>query len=306
MRVLLTLLMLVAWPAQAVAQDDIGAARRLNDEATQLYESGEYADAARKYRAAYELAPDPLLLVFEGVAWFKADSCERARAAVIEYGAATQVERPSQLEQVLVGCDLREAEAALSAGRLEDAADWLRRAEGARERATDKQRARLDRLSEELEQALSPSPPLNEPVGEHAGAEPEPADPKPELLELPTARPKPGRTVLGWSLLGAGVVGIGIQAVSFTRFAILSADQRGWIRECACEATTAASYEGYEDFARRDETLRGIAKNETLYWVVGGVGAALVVTGVVILSTDRGAEVELSLSADRLDLRLVF
>jgi len=80
---------LLAVSAPAFAQSDEGLPRaiELNAEGTELYELGEYAQAAAKFRAAFELSGEPAVLKSVFVAWWEARDCEPALEAIREYEA---------------------------------------------------------------------------------------------------------------------------------------------------------------------------------------------------------------------------
>jgi tetratricopeptide (TPR) repeat protein len=101
--------------AQSVAE--------LNEAGVDAFASGKFEEAAKKFKAAYDLEPTPSVKKNEALAWYKAEKCDDARRAAGEYLTLPDAEELSVKESqtIIIRCDIKSAEAKLAADDLDGA-----------------------------------------------------------------------------------------------------------------------------------------------------------------------------------------
>ncbi len=115
----------------AAQQGDSAEMSRLNDEGFQEFRAGRFAEAARRFRAAYAAFPDPNLRKNEAVAWFKAGNCGEAMPAANTFLIAPATSDSDRLEarSILANCRVEMARGAFETGSWKLAESLLDEAE---------------------------------------------------------------------------------------------------------------------------------------------------------------------------------
>ncbi len=263
---LLVVFLGLVWPVTGFAQDEaaVAKARELNEEGTALFEAGDFEQAAKKYRAAYETVPDPFLLGSESVAWFEAGDCEQSLAVVDEFSATLSEGEglPKPLLKVRAGCAIRAAEAAVETKDYATAESELERA-AAMEGITDKQSTRIAELRSRID---------DEKTAAASGTE-------------NTAR-KEGRgggsvrPIIGWGLVVAGAGLAGASVVPGLGFR----ENNDSYEELRDGCDPVCSDEAYEEEGRLRDEMR---RQRVAFYALTGAGAAMAAVGAVVLL--RGA-----------------
>lgn len=133
--------------APALAQN-VAQVTELERDAAQASAQGRHQQAAHAYHAAYELSGRADLLRQEMLAWFQASDCDHASARAHSYVAHPKANTigKQMADELIVVCDLRQAQSWIDAGQLERASTALEDA-SKRTRSADA-RARIDALRE--------------------------------------------------------------------------------------------------------------------------------------------------------------
>ena len=102
--------------ATAYAQEETPQERMhtLNEKGFGAFRAGDHASAARYFRQAHDIYPDPNLLKNESIAWFKAGDCDRAKRAAADFLVAdnTASQDRDDARQLIATCSLREVRSA--------------------------------------------------------------------------------------------------------------------------------------------------------------------------------------------------
>lgn len=185
------------------AADDVDADAHeemleLSARGNELYENGDYEEAAEIYRQAYELSPQPILLKNQMITRYLLEQCEEA----IELGERFLAEsEPDQrdrrdAEAVFGECSLDLAREALAAEQWTRTDEWLEHGAPYFERAGVAEEAA--EVRNELEERRHDEPTIDPPDDED-----EPVD-EPGMS---------GRQIGGWAAVGGGIatlIGTGI------------------------------------------------------------------------------------------------
>lgn len=141
------LLVLLCASAPASAQN-VAKVTELERGAAQASEQGLHQQAAHAYHAAYELSDRPDLLRQEMLAWFQASECDHAIARAHTYIAHPKANTigKQMADELIVVCDLRQAQAWIDAGQLDRASTALE--DASRRTQSADARARIDALRE--------------------------------------------------------------------------------------------------------------------------------------------------------------
>jgi tetratricopeptide (TPR) repeat protein len=158
--ILLTLLLV---GSDAFAQNDRAAMNRLNDEGFREFQAGRFANAAQKFRQAYDAFPDPNLRKNEAIAWFKAGRCNEALPAANAFLISEGTSEPDRLEarSVVANCKVEMAQNAIAAEswslaeQLLDDAESLEPDDYARDQIA---LTRVDLAKARKQEARTPSP----------------------------------------------------------------------------------------------------------------------------------------------------
>lgn len=112
---ILTLLVLLSLATDAFAQDDREEMNRLNDDGFREFQAGRFANAAQRFRQAYDAFPDPNLRKNEAIAWFKAGKCNEALPAANAFLISDDTSEPDRLEarSVVANCKVEMAHKAI-------------------------------------------------------------------------------------------------------------------------------------------------------------------------------------------------
>lgn len=272
------LLGLLALPISAAAQQDPEreAAIQLATQGQELFAAGEFPEAAERFRQAYARFPEPSFLMSEAVAWFKADDCDRSLARVEGYlrrlPDPPTAER-SDLSKIEAVCAVRSGHANLAAGDLAAAERDLDAAVQADTfaRAPDE----IEELRSAIEQA-------------RVARVPDDATPPPKVE--PPEKSGGGRTIAGWSLVGAGVA----SAAGYLLVWNGHREDASQYQACAPTQTGACDLDRAQLDALRPELL-------TAWWAQVGLGVAATVftaTGVALLVWPAGESTEVGLTSD--------
>ncbi len=242
-------------PATQAERD--ARARELYSQGDRAYAEGRYNDAIRAFRDAYDLSGRFLLL------FNLANACERAglyRDAATHlrrYAEAAPAGERGQLDSRIRNLETRAAEIETAeANRQADAMRQLRLAREAEER--ERQRLRLEH-ERELEQLR---------------AQARDREHQPGTPEAPASNPP----ILGWTLVGAGTLGVGAGIV----LSVLTSDARTQAR-ASCGAS-GLCLDGAAPSVQRDATLSLVTDIAFI------ASAALIATGVVLVITHSSGE----------------
>ncbi len=296
---------LLGVPSLASAQDDQARIVEANNKASQAFSGGDYEEAARQFRAAYLLQGndvDPILIKNEAVALYlasrkegveerqAADFCSRAvassnaffkeanrleqrsreRIAPIDYNEAIRVARDCRL--VLAERDLKQdllepAQANLKG--VEDSASTYPDAP-LTSKQTD-QLVALKRAIEERRQALA--------------AAKKPLPPKIVRPEDPADEPWSTQEIVGWSMIGAGALGLGGFGLYFNgKQASFNEEREGLVingRGAAADRCVSFERQG-----ECDELIKRWKRTRNASYVAYGISGALIVGGITLVILD--------------------
>ena len=264
------LLVMSLCPSLASAQDDEALRRAVDADrrGKALFARGEWIDAARAFHEAFEAHPIAPILKSEVVAWSKAERCDEAQALLDEHqGLIATLPQTDvrDLGRIRTDCALMDAEARLVAGDLDGAAAQMDEAE--QRDVEGRQTAAIAELRARIEARRTPAADgREEPVAQAPAVD----APQPSL-----------RPVLGWSLIGAGVVAAATVPIFLTP---------GYRAELEEHEALVATCAGREPCAVDDPTAAQ-ARHASLrrryvaqYPLLIG-GTLLAATGVVVLVT---------------------
>jgi hypothetical protein len=232
--------------------------RTIYDRATRAYDVGKYAEAIEDYQKAYEIGGDPPMLY----------NIAQAYRLNNQPGEAIRFYKR-----------------------------YLQRAPSARNREdVERKIAEQEKIIEDQKKLQPPPPPVTPPVTTTPSTttppvtpvgppSPQPLIPPPAATETPVAPPpvvpaeepiSRTRTIVGWSLIGAGVAS-GVVAGIFGAKAKDKSDQ----------LTSMSKMGGSVEF---DATIETDGKNaNTTMIICAAGGGALVATGIIILLTGGGS-----------------
>lgn len=117
--------------AQADSDPAVAEMNRLNEEGFVEFRAGRYAEAARRFNAAYQAFPDPNLRKNEAVAWFKAGMCDSAMPAANAFLIAPDTSEGDRLEarSIVANCRVELARGAMGSNNWKVAESLLDEAE---------------------------------------------------------------------------------------------------------------------------------------------------------------------------------
>lgn len=147
-----------AMDADDVAQEDEDAYEKmlqLSAEGEQLYEAGNFSEAAEIYQAAWDAYPQPILLKNQMITRYLIDQCETAvelGQQFLDTGEDSAQDR-EDVEAVFGECSLELAEAAMDDEEWLEAEDWLDFGEPYL--FEDQLRADADELRAELDEQIA-------------------------------------------------------------------------------------------------------------------------------------------------------
>ncbi len=179
---------LVVLPGSQAAADEVA---ELNEEGIAAFQEGRFEEAAQKFRAAWEIEPEPPLRKNEAIAWFKAGRCEEAleaAASYVSYGE-DDPEAREDAESVIGNCKVELARSAITLGDFALAQKMLDETEGLRLDDFAREQVNLARL--ELARARDEAPPREDDAVAASAPPPEPLN---------------TREMLGWVFTGTGGV----------------------------------------------------------------------------------------------------
>lgn len=242
--------MLGAQDAFAQSADD--RAYDLATEGAELFEKGQYRDAARKFEEAYGFVKDSVLLKNQVVSLYKAGDCPVALDLAYTYDISFR-DAPAQdkedVRKVRIDCNLMAAETAIGYGKL-DVADKSLKQAAAIGLQGDEQ-ARHDALRAKVEEMSGADDPVDPQHGPVTGDD-----------------PSSWKPVTGWALVGTGAVIAGVSG-------ILHAGDRSRYDELDCQNRMCTPDEIQE--------TNDLADGEFV-WVIGyGVGGAMMLGGAGLL-----------------------
>ena len=266
----------------AHAQQDRKAMVKLSKEASALFREGKYEEAAKKFREAHDKAPEPTLLKNGMIAWYKADRCLDAIIMANSYllTKPTDQDELRDTRTILFDCHLSAADASLAKGDLEDAKLQI-------EKASEHQQDQdLERLAD-AQRALADARAAQEKAAQDKAAQDKAAQEKAVQEDDPVLPPKKpesssgGATIAGWSLVGAGAVGLvatafyanGQQDKLATRFDELRArSEDNELYECSKypDAATRGDCDAVFADARRARTISIVGYTASGLALVGG------------------------------------
>jgi hypothetical protein len=247
-------------PSGVAFAGDPAAAASYYEQASQAYQAGEYARADELLARAFAEEPDLIYQynrVLANQAMGDFDAALKILDAYQEKMAADPEGRFSDIAQLRARLEKAKAEAAASASST----------------GTTDPETNVGKTEQRTEAEVAP--PTGGPV--------EPAESKPDIL--------------GWSLVGVGVAGLGAAALFGSTVLISDVGDR-----FDCEREGAGGcYAGFDDpdaqFAADKDTWE---THQTLTWVSLGVGAAALIGGGALLYLDarNGGETPATASAD--------
>lgn len=270
--------------AQAV-KDPIEEAGRLYQEGVKLFKDGAFPQAAEKFQAAYNLDPSPILLYNLARAAEEMGDASGAighyRAYLVRFPEAedkAEVERRIRiLDAVLrnarmgtlriaglppgAGVTLNDQpapEAQEGGGWRLDPQTYTVRVQAADGSVWARE---VDVVTGETATLTYQATPVAPPDDEQGGVS--------------------GTAIAGWSAVGAGAVALGLGGFFYSRTFAARDDFESFTRSLPADVTAQ------DIIDERDAADDKISSNGTLAYVMWGVGAAAVATGVVLLVLDR-------------------
>lgn len=216
-RIATLLLSLLCWASTALAQDaapeqlpaddPVARAVALDQKARTLFEAGDFEAAARTFDEAFATYPEKSLLKSAGVAWFKAGKCPESETRLQKYVKTPDLPKTEVIDSnhLLAECALGRADAAFASGDLD---------------AADAEIAAVYELTSEAEQSKRATllkhnvdTKRKERAAAQAAADAEKTaasqKPAPGTSE-PAPRATPWTTYVGWTMVGAAAVGVGV------------------------------------------------------------------------------------------------
>ncbi len=252
-------------PAQAFAEPP-AEALELNKQAQEHYQAKDFRAAAEKFDAAYEIFPEPQILLGEALSWFRADVCKEAKpSAMLFLKTAPDAPEIDQHDMgfVIAECGANEARALIAKGDLDGAQAKLEEA-----RALDAGN-RADESLTAVEAELATARAEEEKVAKTSPGPEKPVDvvkPAPEPVDE-------GISTRTW--IGGGLIGLSaIVAGSSLAFYAVNIDDANAYNDGTCSDCDP-------DKLRSNATL-----NRGLY--VGAGVLAAVGIGVLLWPEDEG------------------
>jgi tetratricopeptide (TPR) repeat protein len=251
----------------------------VSNRAAQLFAEGRYEEAARDFRHAFELSPEPDLLKNVMVAWFKTGNCGKARPAGDAFLATgshsiTEADR-GDVESVRFQCFLQDAEIALAKNQL-DAADQSLREAAHLARNADR-RSQMTGVQTRIDQARHSTDGSRNARAQNDG------------------EGAANWTVIsGWTLTAAGSLTLALMS---WRQVDLNAELEDLTQtiDCVGEASTPVEEAkcGYDEtnYRRLEDRVDDYGKTAAIFWGLGGLSLA---TGIALLIVDGHDEGEIS------------
>lgn len=249
-RLLLTGALLCCAP-NAFAQSADDRAYDLATEGAELFEKGQFRDAAKKFEEAYSFVKDSVLLKNQVVSLYKAGDCPVALDLAYTYDISFR-DAPAQdkedVRKVRIDCNLMAADTAIGYGKLDVATQSLDQASAIGLQGDEQ--ARHDALRAKIEVKRGADTLTPDPVVE------------------PSNTSDSWKPVAGWALLGTGAVVAGVSG-------FLHAGDRSRYEELDCQNRMCSIDEINES--------NDLADGEFV-WVIGyGVGGAMILGGAGLL-----------------------
>ncbi len=212
------------------------------EKATRAYDLGKYQEAVDEYQKAYEIGGDPPMLYNIGQSYRLNDQPSEAIRFYRRY---------------------------------------LQRSPNARNREdVERKISELEKLIDERRKAaaaVTPPPPTNTPPPVTVAPPPPPPLPPPPVMPPPPPPPSPARKVVGWSMIGAGLIADGVAV-----YEALRAKQK------ADQLTRDSNDPSHPVF---DPSVESAGKSANLAAIVLGIsGTAVAVTGAIILMTGGSSD----------------
>lgn len=252
---------------------------KMSQEAAKLFQEGKFEQAAKRFNDASKESWEPILVKNEMIAWYKAGRCEDAIKAANTYLDRTKsdqiVEQDLQDSHVILfDCHIKAATASLDKGYIDLAEGSIAEATKYTPKEDASASSRLAGINDRLDKKRAELANKGK-----EGNNPGPKDPQDPI------EPKPeegisGQAIAGYSLLGAGALGLIVTVV-------YSANESGKLQDRYDELADKGKVykcESYEGTQRTD--CDSLYKDESRAQLVSGIGygvSGLMLVGGAVL-----------------------